>query len=69
MATRPIATYYNGGERVAHSTTKQAAIRAAFFRLLKGDYTKAVVYDAVSNKTAVLEHTRTGIKTTITEWI
>ena len=66
---RTIATYYNGGERVAHSRTEAGAIRAAFGRLLAGDYTKAVVYDSLSNKTAVLEHTKFGIRTTVTEWL
>lgn len=65
---RPIATYYNGGERVAHSTTEEAAIRAAFSRLLRGDYSKAVVYDDYSNQTAVLRVTSGGISTHVTNW-
>ena len=65
---RPIATYYNGGERVARSTTEEAAIRAAFSRLLRGDYTKAVVFDELSNQTSVLRVTSTGISTQITNW-
>jgi hypothetical protein len=65
---RPIATYYNGGERVAHSTTEEAAIRAAFSRLIRGDYTKAIVYDEYSNQSSVLRVTPGGITTHITNW-
>lgn len=43
--TRPITTEYMGSDRVAHSSTRERAVRAAAIRLIKGDYEAANVYD------------------------
>ena len=65
---RRIVTYYNGGERASHSVTMKAAARAAFSRLIVGDYRKAVIYDMFMHQTIVMVRTATGIRTTVYDW-
>lgn len=50
---RPIKTVYDDG-RVARSTNKEAAVRAAAQRLIKGDYWYATVVDEGEKELAVL---------------
>lgn len=65
---RLIATYYNGGERVAKSVTIKGAAKAAFFRLLTGEYKHATIYDQDNNITVTLERTRRGIDVLVKDW-
>lgn len=42
---RLIATWYEGKDRPAHATTVEAAVRAAFRRVLHDDYKSAEIHN------------------------
>ena len=52
-AARPIKTHYNGG-RVARSTRVKSAAKAAFRRLLDGDFNKAEIINDRNRMVATL---------------
>lgn len=63
--SRPITTEYAGADRLAHATTKERAVRAAAIRLIKGDYSRAVVMDG-KRKVATLHRFAWGLNVTFT---
>ena len=66
--SRPIAIRYAGSDRTAWAARKFTDVRAAFNRLLLGDYTSARVYDENQKLYAGIHKVKKGVSFLLLEF-